>query len=422
MTHRPFRYDSGEMKKAMITPQGYLKADAFATRSGIFLYRKPDGSVQRELRPAAEVFHPDSLQSLAEVPVTNDHPQMPLNVENTKLLAVGYTGSEIAKLGDFVKCGITIYDKATIEGVMQGSKKELSGGYTCDIEMTPGMYKGMQYDAIQTNIRYNHLAVVKDGRAGHEASIKLDSQDAVMVEEDAKKESENDQEEKKDSAKEKNQVISTKEIEKGESIMPKLKIDSVEYELPEAVASFISKSDAILSEVKKQNDQLQAKFDAMEALKKKEDAKKSTAEEPEDEDEEEMEDGKKKDKSKKMDRKDAIVYGRDFAEAESFAHKVIGKEFKADTLDLIDVKRAVCAKAMPEIKLDGKSEDYVNAMFDSFKSQYKDPEAKKLQNSIGAIKTDSVVDVKQARFDSMTRMENRWQVPFDKLSYSAPAK
>jgi len=422
MTHRPFRYDSGEMKKAMITPQGYLKADAFATRSGIFLYRKPDGSVQRELRPAAEVFHPDSLQSLAEVPVTNDHPQMPLNVENTKLLAVGYTGSEIAKLGDFVKCGITIYDKATIEGVMQGSKKELSGGYTCDIEMTPGMYKGMQYDAIQTNIRYNHLAVVKDGRAGHEASIKLDSQDAVMVEEDAKKESENDQEEKKDSAKEKNQVISTKEIEKGESIMPKLKIDSVEYELPEAVASFISKSDAILSEVKKQNDQLQAKFDAMEALKKKEDAKKSTAEEPEDEDEEEMEDGKKKDKSKKMDRKDAIVYGRDFAEAEAFAHKVIGKEFKADTLDLIDVKRAVCAKAMPEIKLDGKSEDYVNAMFDSFKSQYKDPEAKKLQNSIGAIKTDSVVDVKQARFDSMTRMENRWQVPFDKLSYSAPAK
>lgn len=422
MTHRPFRYDSGEMKKAMITPQGYLKADAFATRSGIFLYRKPDGSVQRELRPAAEVFHPDSLQSLAEVPVTNDHPQMPLNVENTKLLAVGYTGSEIAKLGDFVKCGITIYDKATIDGVMEGSKKELSGGYTCDIEMTPGIYKGMQYDAIQRNIRYNHLAVVKDGRAGHEASIKLDSQDAVMVEEDAKNEPENDQKEKKDSAKEKNQVISTKEIEKGESIMPKLKIDSVEYELPEAVANFISKSDSVLSEMKKQNDQLQAKFDAMEALKKKEDAKKSTAEEPEDEDEEEMEDGKKKDKSKKMDRKDAIAYGRDFAEAESFAHKVIGKEFKTDSLELIDLKRAVCAKAMPEIKLDGKSEDYVNAMFDSFKSQYKDPEAKKLQNSIGAIKTDSVVDVKQARFDSMTRMENRWKIPFDKLSYSAPAK
>jgi hypothetical protein len=417
MSNRPFRYDSGQLRKSTITPQGYLKADAFATRSGIFIYRKPDGSVQRELRPEEEVFHVDSLSSLAEVPVTNDHPQQPLNVENTKLLAVGYTGSDVGKINEFVKCGVTIYDKDTIKAIMHEGKRELSGGYTCDIEMTPGIHNDMPYDAVQRNIRYNHLAVVKDGRAGHEASLKLDSQDAVMV-----------MPEKKDGVASENEIILNEEIQKGEFTMAKVKIGLVEHEVSDAVATLINKMDADLSASTKENDQKQAKLDAIEALKA-DAAKKIKTKTPEEEDEEQEQEGeldsKKKDKSKKMDRQDAISYGREFAEAEIFGRKVIGAEFKTDSMELIDLKKAICAKGLPQIKLDGKSEDYVNAMFDSFKASYKTDDAKKLQSGLGdgVIRTDAGnVDVQQARMDSMSRTERRWQVPFDKLEYAAPVK
>lgn len=487
MSTRAFRYDAGQMKKATITPQGYLKADAYATRAGIFIYRKADGSIQKELRPAEEVFNSDSLNSLAEVPITNDHPQNPLTIENTKMLAVGYTGSNVGKVeNDYVKCGVTIYDQGVIDGIMNGQKNQLSGGYTCDIEMTPGIHNGMSYDAIQKNIRYNHLAIVREGRAGPYASIKLDSADAVMIDEEkedaewssakvndlpdssfayvepgdkdedgkttprskrhfpyknangeidlphlrnalarlsqspfgdkakskliaaAKKAGVGDYE-KKDGAEDKNNVTSNPESKKGEFIMSmvKVKIDSKEYEVPEEIAAEMQRKDSEMAKT-------QGKLDATEAMLKADKAKNSAKDE--DGDEDECDDGqmndKKKDKgAKKMDRQDAIALGREFVEVENLAFKVIGKEFKSDGLDIIDMKKSVIKAALPDIKLDGKSDDYVNATFDHFKSNYKSPEAKKLQSGLGNVRSDDGVSAAQARADAMDRMRNRWKKP-----------
>lgn len=426
MEQRVSRYDSGELKKARLSSQGYLKADALATRAGIFLYKKADGSIQRELRPPEEVFHPDSLESLSEVPVTNNHPQQSLNAENTKLLAVGYTGSDVSKAGDFVKCGVTVFDKNSINEVMSGGKRQLSGGYTCNLDMNPGIWNGQQYDAIQKDIRYNHLAIVQNGRAGEMAAIKLDSQDAVMVEEekenasvqfeqtknseeekikssenleaDAKK---NDVEEKKDSAKLSFDVNPEKENTKGDKIMAKLKIDSIEYELPDAVANHIAKLDSSVSDTKKSVESLQGKLDVMIELQKKNDAGKGPSDDEMD----------KKDKAKKMDAAEAIAYGREFVEVETLAKSVLGKEFKSDASDLLAIKKAVLSKALPEVKLDGKSDEYVSAMFDHFKLNYKSPKADQLQKGIGKIKNDSTIDINQVRFDSMQKFEENWKKP-----------
>ena len=43
--------------------------------------------------------------------------------------------------------------------------------------MTPGVYEGHRYDGIMTNIRGNHVALVKDGRAGTDVVV----QDAMPV-------------------------------------------------------------------------------------------------------------------------------------------------------------------------------------------------------------------------------------------------
>lgn len=182
MSKQVRRFDVGNIRSAQRTPQGFLRAPAYATRVGVFKYKLPDGNVRREYRPAEEVFKQDSMQTLQGIPLTNTHPKELLNPKNTKDNAVGFTGDTVEPDGNFVMVpGITIYDDKTIKEVESGMKRELSCGYTCDLENSPGVYEGESYDCVQRNIIYNHLAIVGKGRAGPEARIHLDAADAVMV-------------------------------------------------------------------------------------------------------------------------------------------------------------------------------------------------------------------------------------------------
>ena len=54
-----------------------------------------------------------------------------------------------------------------------------------DLEFTPGEYNGQKYDAIQKNITNNHIAIVWKGRAGKNASLRLDENDAILLNRDA---------------------------------------------------------------------------------------------------------------------------------------------------------------------------------------------------------------------------------------------
>ena len=67
------RYDVGNLGP-MRMDNGYLRTTGKLTRVGIFDYRRADGSIQKELRLAEEVFRADSLGSFALVPLTNGHP------------------------------------------------------------------------------------------------------------------------------------------------------------------------------------------------------------------------------------------------------------------------------------------------------------------------------------------------------------
>jgi hypothetical protein len=61
-----------------------------------------------------------------------------------------------------------------LSNLIDSGKKELSIGYRCLYDLTPGVYNGQQYDAVQREIRGNHLALVEEGRAGPEVAV-LDS-------------------------------------------------------------------------------------------------------------------------------------------------------------------------------------------------------------------------------------------------------
>ena len=155
---------------------GYLVADARVARTGIQLYAgyevgRPDMPVVRVYRPEEEVFSRDTLASFAHRPVTNDHPNEPVTADNWKQFAVGQTADEVARDGQFIRVPLMVADAAAIKAIEDG-KRELSAGYTCDLAWESGeTASGEAYDAIQRNIKINHVAIVDRGRAGSQARI-----------------------------------------------------------------------------------------------------------------------------------------------------------------------------------------------------------------------------------------------------------
>lgn len=158
------------------TADGYLVAEARSVRTGIQLYAgsevgKPELSVVRVYRPADQVFADASLQSFTHAPVTMNHPAEAVTADNWKALAVGEVSTAAKKDGEWVHLPLILKDAAAIQAVETG-KRELSAGYTCELIFGDGVTPdGEAFNATQTNIKINHLAIVDRARAGSKARI-----------------------------------------------------------------------------------------------------------------------------------------------------------------------------------------------------------------------------------------------------------
>lgn len=154
---------------------GRLIVEGRLTRTGVFTYRNPDGSVRREYRPPEEVFNQDSLKTFAFTPVTDNHPPELVTSENAKQYTVGTVGETVRRDEDHVTAALVVFDADTI-AKMEAGKVQLSCGYQADIIDQAGETPtGERYDAIQRNIRGNHVALVDVGRAGPEARVRMDA-------------------------------------------------------------------------------------------------------------------------------------------------------------------------------------------------------------------------------------------------------
>ncbi|WGM31489.1 DUF2213 domain-containing protein [Brevundimonas sp. NIBR11] len=175
-------FDAVTLGEPRLTRDGYLVADAKIARTGIQIYSGKevdpenkqgyrDRAVVRVFRPESEVFSTDALASFAHRPVTNDHPAEAVSAANWRDHSVGMTGNEIARDGDYIRVPMVVMDSAAVAAWKDG-KRELSCGYESKIVFDAGTTPdGQAYDAIQTNIRGNHLAIVARGRAGSECRI-----------------------------------------------------------------------------------------------------------------------------------------------------------------------------------------------------------------------------------------------------------
>jgi hypothetical protein len=319
-----YRIDATPIGKAEKLPNGFLRAPAFLSREGIFRY-VVDGKQRLELRPPEEVFHKDALDSFELVPLVDNHPREgAVDDKNAVAVTVGAVG-KVRQDGNKVAGELLVYDGRTVEKMFEG-KRELSCGYTCDTDETPGVWKGQRYDAVQRNIRANHVALVDVGRAGPEVKVRLDAPEAGVL------------------------VFSSEQRD----TMTKFRIDGVEVELSELAAQLITKertaSAGLLDQVKGERDAMKAQADKASARADAAEAQITAL----------------KAEVAKATAPDAIASAvKARVSLESEARTVLGADFKADGISDVEIRKQVVMAADPKAVLEGKSPEYVQARYDA---------------------------------------------------------
>lgn len=163
------------------------------SRVGVFPYMgrqigapEPD-RVYWVLRPEVELSAPETLASFRLLPFVDEHAML-------GDAAHGLTPAEDkgvhGVLGErvyFDAASGIVYSNLkcfseTLRDEIDGGKKELSCGYRCTYDFSPGVWNGQRFDAVQRNIRGNHIALVERGRMGPEIAVldqfAMDAKDA----------------------------------------------------------------------------------------------------------------------------------------------------------------------------------------------------------------------------------------------------
>lgn len=129
------------------------------------LYRDPE-----ELAKAAPTFN--GVQLLRKHIPVNAEDHQPWDV-------VGSTGTEASFEAPYLRNSLSIWAKDAIDEIESEAKRELSCGYHYRADMTPGEFDGMRFDGVMRDIVGNHVALVKDGRAGPDVVVG-DSNEEIM--------------------------------------------------------------------------------------------------------------------------------------------------------------------------------------------------------------------------------------------------
>lgn len=171
--------DRAETGSPLLTDEGFLTVPVYATKAEVFEYTDDLGKKIRMLRPEEEVLAPASVATLGNKPGTDQHPPVAnVNANTIGEYVRAATGPTPVVEGGRIKTMVTVFDAALVKKIQNGAK-EVSCGYRAAVDRTPGVHPTFgPYDAIQRNIRYNHLALgleSGEGRAGSDVRVLMDS-------------------------------------------------------------------------------------------------------------------------------------------------------------------------------------------------------------------------------------------------------
>lgn len=326
------------------TPEGYLSGKIRVTGAGVFPYLVADG-VKRRLRPIDQVGAGESLATLNSKPVTLRHPIEDVSPENAKKLQVGFTGTDASWDGLNAYVTLTITDAEAIAACERGEVRAVSCGYSAMLSVDPGNWQGTEYDEVMTDIKYNHVALVREGRAGDGVRFKIG--DSADVEKFFNKPN-------------------------GDKTMKKMILDGVEYEADEKIIDKLQATQRQLDESCEKADKLAKEKETITAERDSAIAERDQLK------------AKAKDEAeinKMVDEKVALLDS-----AKSF-----GVEVKSSD-SVKDIKAAFVVKAFPKMDLKDKSDEYVMAAYDMACQSLKDAAEKKpspLANNFAGMKDEA---------------------------------
>lgn len=193
----------------------------------------PD-KIYKVYRPAEELSDPETIESFKLVPWTDEHAM--LGSEDEGMLPAekkgvhGVIGENVYFDDDgYLKANLKVFSNK-LSQLIDNGKKELSIGYRCLYDNKPGVYNGESYDFIQRSIRGNHLALVEEGRSGHDVAVldhfkfTFDTKGLVMP----------DMNGKEDKAKDEGEVMSLEECSKAIKELMAMMKKNMDEENPES--------------------------------------------------------------------------------------------------------------------------------------------------------------------------------------------
>lgn len=157
----------------------YIK-DNPLSKVGVFPYLgrtisedlEPD-KIYQVLRPEEELNSETTLYSFKLIPIVDDHTMLGTRegMQPAEEKGVhGVIGDDVYFKDGTIFGDLKIFSE-TLKEEIENGKKELSMGYFCDYELSQGEYEGQPYQAIQRNLRINHVALVDEGRMGADVRV-----------------------------------------------------------------------------------------------------------------------------------------------------------------------------------------------------------------------------------------------------------
>lgn len=380
------RYDSAPIK-ARFDESGYLRDEPVVARTGVLTYFEKDGKKRIELRRASEVFREDSLESYSGQAITIGHGAM-VNAKNFKKHGVGTALGVGRQDGENVRVPIIIQDERAVSAARDQKLNSLSVGYNVNYIPRPGMWNSLTdeiiynderndkqgdqefigkewvyFDGEQTDIKVNHIALVRKGRAGAIARLNLDGDEEFDYTDSENKSTKGDK-------------------------MKTIRLDSgVEVEVDEHVATHIetlaSKVDAEKARADslgEQNTTLQAKADTLQATVDGIPAQIEQA------------------------RNDAAQAVKARNGLEATAAKFGVKDFAS--MSDMDIKRAVIGKTS-KINLDGRDDSYIDVAYDMAAESVPAISRQREQVNGGSARNDSANESGSSAQDARAKMQAR---------------
>lgn len=128
---------------------------------------KPD-VIYYGYRPGAELER--AAGTFNGIPVLFEHHDE--GAENPcKEFRVGSTGTDAAYNAPYLDNSLHITDSVAIAAIESGEYRELSCAYGFVMDWTEGEFNGQKYDFVMRDIQGNHVALVNEGRAGHDVRV-----------------------------------------------------------------------------------------------------------------------------------------------------------------------------------------------------------------------------------------------------------